>query len=91
MSDAGIGQSVDDEQAPTEQASSGQPGDELPSSLSEIAASATVIGGDTAGRAARHKPKVVDPKSPPWGLTTKAIIASAVWILGALGWWRFQF
>jgi predicted PurR-regulated permease PerM len=33
----------------------------------------------------------VDPASPPWGLTTKAIIASAVLILGALIIWRFQF
>lgn len=32
-----------------------------------------------------------DPLSPPWGLTTKAIIASAVIILGALAIWRFQF
>ena len=32
-----------------------------------------------------------DPQSPPWGLTTKAIIASAVLILGALIFWRFQF
>jgi putative heme transporter len=32
-----------------------------------------------------------DPNSPPWGLTTKAIIASAVLILGALVIWRFQF
>jgi predicted PurR-regulated permease PerM len=33
----------------------------------------------------------VDPLSPPWGLTTKAIIASAILILGALAIWRFQF
>lgn len=33
----------------------------------------------------------VDPASPPWGLTTKAIIASAVLILGAIVIWRFQF
>lgn len=33
----------------------------------------------------------VDPASPPWGLTTKAIIASAIIILGAIVIWRFQF
>ncbi len=32
-----------------------------------------------------------DPVSPAWGLTTKAIVASAVLILGALIVWRFQF
>lgn len=36
-------------------------------------------------------PKATDPASPPWGMTTKAIIASAVLILGALIIWRFQF
>jgi putative heme transporter len=30
-------------------------------------------------------------ESPPWGLTTKAIIASAVLILSAIVIWRFQF
>jgi predicted PurR-regulated permease PerM len=35
--------------------------------------------------------KDIDPASPPWGLTTKAIIASAILILGALVIWRFQF
>ena len=29
--------------------------------------------------------------SPPWGITTKAIIASAILIVGALVVWRFQF
>jgi predicted PurR-regulated permease PerM len=33
----------------------------------------------------------IDPESPPWGLTTKAIMASAVLILAALVVWRFQF
>ena len=32
-----------------------------------------------------------DTSSPPWGLTTKAITASAILILGALVIWRFQF
>jgi predicted PurR-regulated permease PerM len=32
-----------------------------------------------------------DPDSPRWGLTTKAIIAVAILLLGALVIWRFQF
>lgn len=32
-----------------------------------------------------------DVASPPWGITTKAIIASAILIVGALVVWRFQF
>jgi predicted PurR-regulated permease PerM len=36
-------------------------------------------------------PAKQDQESPPWGLTTKAIIASAILILVALVIWRFQF
>ena len=36
-------------------------------------------------------PKTPDAESPPWGNTTKAIVASAALILGAMVIWRFQF
>lgn len=50
----------------------------------------------TVQRTPPEAPKLPDPlpqeaKSPNWGLTTKAIIASAILILGALVIWRFQF
>ena len=41
--------------------------------------------------AAAVRGQVPDPASPPWGMTTKAIMASAALILGALIIWRFQF
>lgn len=41
--------------------------------------------------ARRSSRRNIDPASPPWGLTTKAIIASAIIVLGAIIIWRFQF
>jgi predicted PurR-regulated permease PerM len=38
-----------------------------------------------------NSPPPLPPNSPPWGLTTKAIVASAALILVALVIWRFQF
>lgn len=75
--------------------STGEGGDEASLNVSGIVAP-TPLPNSSEAMVPPEEPPVVkprgfDPLSPPWGLTTKAIIASVVIILGALAIWRFQF
>src|SRR5262245_2790377 len=50
-----------------------------------------LVEGPTESATPSARRRRFDPQSPPWGLTTKAIIASAIIVLGAIVVWRFQF
>ena len=50
-----------------------------------------VDGGEVTGTEADIIPASPEQESPLWGITTKAIVASALLILGALTIWRFGF